>query len=177
MFLNDLQTNTHDNRNLIMKRMSNTLLINIFAWSIFGGLLDACQIEIHLDVLLFYKTVMHCFRAMIFVDLWGIFWALKILFFSRWNSPVTPGRNLLREGLERGHKESRRNLLLEWPRSLGLWPGSGTRAWSFYGFEILQGIGEGPIVFGRMKDASVLYFDARMSRQPTSQRIVWNKFR
>ena len=32
-----------------------------------------------------------------------------------------------------------------------------------YGFEILQGIAEGPIVFGRMKDASVLYFDACMS--------------
>ena len=42
--------------------------------------------------------------------------------------------------------------------------GSGTRVWSFYCFEILQGITEGPIVFGRMKDASVLYFDACMSR-------------
>ena len=44
------------------------------------------------------------------------------------------------------------------------WPRSETRVWSFYSFEILQRIGEGPIVFGRMKDASVLYFDARMSR-------------
>ena len=42
-----------------------------------------------------------------------MFWALKILFFSWWNSPVTPGRNLLSEGLERDHKESRRNVLLE----------------------------------------------------------------
>ena len=40
--------------------------------------------------------------------------------------------------------------------------GAGTRVWSFYGFEILQGIAEGPMVFGRMKDASVLYFDACM---------------
>ena len=55
-----------------------------------------------------------------------------------------------------------------------------TRIWDqsmvFYGFEILQGIAEGPIVFGRMKDASVLYFDARMSTLPTTQ-IVRNKFR
>ena len=36
-----------------------------------------------------------------------MFWALKILFFSLWNSPVIPGRNLLSEGLGRGHKESR----------------------------------------------------------------------
>ena len=61
MFLKGLQTNRHGNRNLIMKRMSNTLLINIFAWSILGGLLHACQIVIHLDVLLFYRIVMHCF--------------------------------------------------------------------------------------------------------------------
>ena len=50
---------------------------------------------------------------MIFVDLCGMFWTLKILFFSLWNSPVTPGRNLLSEGLEHGHEESRRNVLLE----------------------------------------------------------------
>ena len=42
-----------------------------------------------------------------------MFLALKILLFSWWNSPVTPGRNLLSEGLERSHKESRRNVLLE----------------------------------------------------------------
>ena len=41
--------------------MSNTLLLNIFAWSILGGLLHACQIEIHADVLLFYRVVMYCF--------------------------------------------------------------------------------------------------------------------
>ena len=50
---------------------------------------------------------------MIFVDLCGIFWALKILFFSLWNSPVTPGKNLLSEELECVHEESRRNVLLE----------------------------------------------------------------
>ena len=107
--------------------------------------LHACQIVIHFDVLLFYGIVMHCFGAVMFMDLWGMFWALKILFFSWWNSPVTPGRNLLSEGLECDHNESRRNVLLEWPGSLGLWPGSGTRVWSFYGFEILQGIAEGSI--------------------------------
>ena len=32
------------------------------------------------------------FWAMIFMDLWWMFWALKILFFSLWNSPVTSGR-------------------------------------------------------------------------------------
>ena len=32
------------------------------------------------------------FWAMIFVDLCGMFWALKILCFSLWNSLVTPGR-------------------------------------------------------------------------------------
>ena len=42
-----------------------------------------------------------------------MFWALKILFFCLWNSPVTPGRNLLSEGLGCGHKESRQNVLLE----------------------------------------------------------------
>ena len=51
----------HGNRNLIMKRMSNTLLINIFSWFILGGLLYACQIVIHLDVLLFHGIVMLCF--------------------------------------------------------------------------------------------------------------------
>ena len=131
--------------------MSNTLQINIFAWSILGGLLHACQIMIHLDVLLFYGIVMHCFGAVIFVDLWGMFRALKILFFSWWNSTVTPGRNLLSEGLEGGHKKSRRNVLLVWSESLGFRPGSGTRVWSFFGFEIIQGIAEGPIVLGGWK--------------------------
>ena len=62
MFLKGLQTNRHGNRNLIMKNMSNTLLINIFVWSILGGLLHTCQIVIHLDVL-FYRIVMHCFES------------------------------------------------------------------------------------------------------------------
>ena len=53
MFLKGLQTNRHGNINLILKGMSNTLLINIFAWSILGGLLHACQIVIYLDLLLF----------------------------------------------------------------------------------------------------------------------------
>ena len=62
MFLKVLQTNRHGNRNFIKKKkISNTLLIDIFAWSIFGGLLLACQIVIHLNVLLFYRIVMHCF--------------------------------------------------------------------------------------------------------------------
>ena len=61
MFLKSLQSKRHANRKLIMKKMSNTLLINIFAWSIFGGLLHACQIVIHFDVLLSYGIVMHCF--------------------------------------------------------------------------------------------------------------------
>ena len=43
------------------------------------------------------------------------------------------------------------------------WPGLGTGVWSFYGFETLQGIAEDPIVFWRMEDASVLYFNACMS--------------
>ena len=42
---------------------------------------------------------------------------------------------------------SRRNDLLEWPGLLGLWPGFRTRVWSFYDFEILQGITEGFIEF------------------------------
>ena len=102
------------------------------------------------------------FWAMVFMNLWGMFWALKILFFSLWNSTVTPGRNLLSEGQGRDQKESRRNVLLEWPGSLGLWPGSGTRVRSFYGFEILQRNSRGPyFIFGG--DAFVLYFDACMS--------------
>ena len=48
-----------------------------------------------------------------FFSLWGMLWALKILCFSLWNSPVTPGRNLLSKELECGHEESRRNVLLE----------------------------------------------------------------
>ena len=59
---------------------------------------------------------MYCdtlFWAMIFVDLSGMFWALKILCYSLWNSPVTPGSNLLSEELECGHEESRQNVLLE----------------------------------------------------------------
>ena len=64
-----------------------------------------------------YCCLMHCdalFRAMIFMGLCGMFWALKILFFF-WlcNSPLTPGRKLLSEGLECGHEESRQNVLLE----------------------------------------------------------------
>ena len=65
-----------------------------------------------------------------------MFWDLKILFFSWRNSPVTPGRNLLSEGLERG---------------------------PFMVLRFFKGIAEGPIVFGRMRDGSVLYFDTRMS--------------
>ena len=61
MSLKGLQTNRYGNRNLIMKKMSNTLIINIFAWSILGGLLHACQIVIHFDVLLFFRIMMHCF--------------------------------------------------------------------------------------------------------------------
>ena len=61
MFLKGLQSNRHGNRNLITEKMSYTLLINIFAWFILGGLLHACQIVIHLDVLLFFRIVMHCF--------------------------------------------------------------------------------------------------------------------
>ena len=38
---------------------------------------------------------------------------LEDIVFSWLNSPVTPGRNLLSEGLGRGHKVSRRNILLE----------------------------------------------------------------
>ena len=63
MFLKGLQTNWHSNRNLIMKRMSNTLLIDIFAWSILCSLLHACQIVIYLDVVLFYRIEMHCFGS------------------------------------------------------------------------------------------------------------------
>ena len=33
--------------------------MNMFAWSIFGGLLHACQIVIHFDALLFYGIMMH----------------------------------------------------------------------------------------------------------------------
>ena len=143
--------------------MSNTLLINI----LHGLFLVVYCMRVRLcDTFGCIVILWNCdasFWAMIFMDLWGMFWALNILFFSLWNSPVTPGRNLLSEGMGRGHKEFRQNLLLEWPGSLGLWLGLGTRVWSFYGFEILQGIAEGPIVFLRMKDASVLYFDAYMS--------------
>ena len=71
-----------------------------------------CQIVIHSDVLclieLRYFVLGHDFCS-----LCGMFWALKILCFSLWNSPVTPGRNLLSEELECGHEESRRNVLLE----------------------------------------------------------------
>ena len=127
--------------------MSNTLLINIFAWSILGGLLHVCWIVIHFDVLLFYGIVMHCFGPWFLWIYEECFGPWRYCFFSLWNSPVTLGRNLLSEGLGCGHKEYRWNVLLEWLGSLGLWPGSGTRVWSFYGFEILQGIAESPIVF------------------------------
>ena len=125
--------------------MNNTLLMNIFAWSILGGLLHACHIVIHLDVSLFYRIVMHCFGPWYLRIYEECFGPWRYYLFLAWNSPATPGRNLLNEGLKRGHKESRQNILLEWPGSLGLWPGSGTRVWSFYGFKILQGIAEGPI--------------------------------
>ena len=36
-----------------------------------------------------------------------------VFFLALWNSPVNPGRNLLSEELGHGHKESRRNVLLE----------------------------------------------------------------
>ena len=147
-----------------MEKMSNTLLINTFVWSILGGLLHACQTMIHLDVFLLYRIVMHCFGPWFLWIYEECFGPWRYCFFLVWNSPVTPGRNLWSEGLEHGYQESRWNVLLEWPGSLGLWQGSGTRVWSFYGFEILQGIAEGHIVFGWMKDASVLYFNARMSR-------------
>ena len=55
---------------------------------------------------------MYCdtlFWAMIFV----VYVALKILCYSLWNSPVTPGRYLLSEELECGHEEFRQNVLLE----------------------------------------------------------------
>ena len=48
---------------------------------------------------------MYCdtlFWAMIFVDFCGMLWALKILCFSLWNSPVIPGSNLLSKELECG---------------------------------------------------------------------------
>ena len=62
MFLKGLQTNRHGNRNLIMKKKNELLIANkYFAWSIVGGLLHACQIVIHSDVLLFYRIVMHRF--------------------------------------------------------------------------------------------------------------------
>ena len=51
MFLKGLQTNRYGNRNLIMRKMSNTMLIKNFAWSILDGLQHACQIVIHSDVL------------------------------------------------------------------------------------------------------------------------------
>ena len=157
MSLKSLQINRHGNRKLIMEKMSNTLLINIFAWSILGGF-TACVSDC--DTFWCIVILWKCdalFWAMIFMDFWGLFWALKILFFSLWNSP---GRNLLSEGLGRGHKESQWNILLELPGSLGLWPGSGTRVWSFYGFEILQ---RALLYFCRMREGFILYFDACMS--------------
>ena len=85
------------------------------------------------------------FWAMIFVDFCGMLWALKILCFSLWNSPVTPGRNLLSKELKCGHEESRLNVLLEWPGSLSLWPGYGLEYGPFRVLKFLQGIMEGPL--------------------------------
>ena len=80
-----------------------------------------------------------------FCSFCGMLWALKILCFSLWNSPVTPGRNLLSKELECGHEESRRNVLLEWPGLLSLWPGYGSEYGSFRVLKFLQGIMEGPL--------------------------------
>ena len=88
--------------------MSNTLLNKYFAW--FTACMSDCDTfgcivgGYNCDTLLW---------AMIFVGLCGKLWALKILCFSLWNSPVTTGRDLLSEELECGHEESRRNVLLE----------------------------------------------------------------
>ena len=115
---------------------------------------------------------MYCdtlFWAMIFVDFCGMLWALKILCFSLWNSPVTPVRNLLSKKLECGHEESRRNVLLKWPGSLSLWPGYGTRVWSFLGFwNFFKELWRARCV-EKIKNASVWYLDAHMSRWPTTQ--------
>ena len=124
--------------------MSDTMLINIFAWSILGGLLHACQIVIHLDELLFHRIVMHCFWPWFLWIYEECFWALKILFFSfgilqllligtcwvkDWGVVIrNPGEMYCWN--DQGH-----------------WLGLGTRVWSLYGFEILQGIAESPIVF------------------------------
>ena len=51
------------------------------------------------------------------------------------------------------------NIILKFGAVTRIWD----QVWSFYCFEILQGIAESPIVFGRMKDASVLNFDTHMS--------------
>ena len=130
-------------------------------WTILGGLQHACQIVIHSDVL-WYFVLGH--------DFCGMLWALKILCFSLWNSPVTPGRNLLSKELECGHEESRRNVLLEWPGSQSLWPGYGTRVWSFFGFwNFFKELWWARCV-EKIKNASVWYLDAHMSRWPTTQR-------
>ena len=51
MFLKGLQTNEHGNRDLIMRKNESHIANKNFAWSILGGLLHACQIVIHSDVL------------------------------------------------------------------------------------------------------------------------------
>ncbi len=56
MFLKGLQTNRHGKRNLIMKINEKHIANKYFTWSILGGLLHACQIVIHSDVLLFELT-------------------------------------------------------------------------------------------------------------------------
>ena len=142
MFLKGLQTNRHGNRKLIMKKWVSHFCVVYFRW------LTACVSNCYT----FWCIVIswNCdvfFWAMIFKALWWMFWVLKILFFSLWNSPVTASRSLLSEGLGLGQKESRWNVMLEWPGSLCLWQGFWTRVWSFYDFEILQEIAEGPIVF------------------------------
>ena len=144
--------------------MGNTLLISILRvlfYVVYSMRARLWYIRMFCDTL---------FWAMIFVDFCGMLWALKILCFSLWNSPVTPGRNLLSKELECGHEESRRNVLLEWPGSLSLWPGYGTRVWSFLGFwNFFKELWRARCV-EKIKNASVWYLDAYMSRWPTTQR-------
>ena len=119
--------------------MGNTLLISILRglfYVVYSMRARLWYIRVYCDTL---------FWAMIFGDFWGMLWALKILCFSLWNSPVTPGRNLLSKELECGHEESRWNVLLEWPGSLSLWPDMGPEYGPFRVLKFLQGIMEGPL--------------------------------
>ena len=88
---------------------------------------------------------------------WGCDQVKHVL--QRWNSRVTPGRNLLSEVLGRGHKESRRNVLLEGSGSQGLWPEYGP----FMVLRFFKELQRALLCFWRMRDASVLYLDAWMS--------------